>query len=488
MSGVHEVHVGAWPLARFAPLVGEAAVQEAEQLAAVLRERHDGRTIWNVNSTSVGGGVAEMLPSLLGYTRSEGIDARWLVIEGTPAFFRMTKRLHHALHGSRGDGSPLDEAAHQLYEATLAHGAVELESRVRRGDVVILHDPQTAGLAPRLVADGATVIWRCHIGTEELDHPDVVAGWRFLAPYLDPVPRLVFSREAYVPAAYRARSSVIAPSIDAFAPKNVGLDPATVQAILVHAGLVEGPPPAGEQLTFARGDGTRGRVELRADVIRHGRAPAWSEPLVVQVSRWDPLKDMLGVLRGFARFVEEPTASEAHLVLAGPSLGAVADDPEGPAVFAAVEQAFRDLPEAIRDRVHLALLPTTDVEQNAVVVNALQRHAAVVVQKSLHEGFGLTVTEAMWKARPVIASAVGGIQDQIEDGVSGILLPDPADLDALAAALRRVLDEPALAARLGAAARSRVRDHFLGLRHLTQYCELILALGESPPAARPAAA
>ena len=162
-----------------------------------------------------------MLPSLLGYSRGAGVDARWLVVEGEPDFFRVTKRVHHALHGSCGDGSPLDAAARRLYEGTLARAALELDARVRRRDVVILHDPQTAGLAPRLVAAGALVIWRSHIGTEDLDDLEVQGGWSFLAPYLATVPGLVFSRGAYVPAAYRERASVISPSIDTFATKNV---------------------------------------------------------------------------------------------------------------------------------------------------------------------------------------------------------------------------------------------------------------------------
>jgi trehalose synthase len=194
---------------------------------------------------------------------------------------------------------------------------------------------------------------------------------------------------------------------------------------------------------------------------------------VVQVSRWDPLKDPIGVMRGFARLCDGGSPRNSHLVLAGPNVTAVADDPEGGAVFGRVLTAWRALPHGIRDRVHLVSLPIDDVAENAIIVNALQRHATVVVQKSLREGFGLTVTEAMWKARPVVASAVGGIQDQIQDGVNGILLKDPTDLDVFAEAVRWLLENPADAGRLGEAARERVRDEFLGVRHLLQYAELI---------------
>jgi trehalose synthase len=194
---------------------------------------------------------------------------------------------------------------------------------------------------------------------------------------------------------------------------------------------------------------------------------------VVQVSRWDPLKDMVGVMNGFVRMRESELPADAALVLAGPGGDSVSDDPEGLEVFESVLEHWKNLPEGHRKRVHLANLPTVDLQENAAIVNALQRHAAVVVQKSLKEGFGLTVTEAMWKARPLIASAVGGIQDQIEHGVSGLLLRDPADVGSFAALLGQVLHDPALAERLGREARARVTRDFLGLRSLLQFAELI---------------
>ena len=159
-------------------------------------------------------------------------------------------------------------------------------------------------------------------------------------------------------------------------------------------------------------------MDRGADILRLGRAPGAETPLVVQVSRWDRLKDHLGVMQGFVR-LEEAEAAGAHLVLAGPSVTGVADDPEGPAVLAELAAAWRALPHASRRRVQIASLPMVDPGENAAIVNALQRHAAVIVQKSLQEGFGLTVTEAMWKGRPVVASAVGGIVDQIDDGRDG---------------------------------------------------------------------
>jgi trehalose synthase len=194
------------------------------------------------------------------------------------------------------------------------------------------------------------------------------------------------------------------------------------------------------------------------------------DPLIAQVSRWDRLKDPLGVLRGFAEHVDP--ADEPHLVLGGPDVTAVADDPEGGEVLAETEDAWRELPAAVRRRVHLALLPMDDADENAVMVNALQRRADVVVQKSLAEGFGLTVAEAMWKGRPVMASRVGGIQDQIEDGTTGFLV-DPGDLRAFGERANALLADPYAAERIGQAAQTRVRDLFLGPRHLGQYVELL---------------
>jgi len=323
------------------------------------------------------------------------------------------------------------------------------------------------------------VIWRCHIGC---DRPDEQAelGWTFLRPYLDEVAALVFSREAYIPSwCERARAFVIQPSIDPFSAKNQDLDEDTVRAILVHTGIVEGPSGDGAP-TFLRADGTPGRVDRQADVVRLGRPPAWDVPLVVQISRWDPLKDHLGVMRGFAELVDGAAAAGAELILAGPNVNAVADDPEGAAVFNEVLAGWRKLSHADRGRIHLVNLPMSDAEENAAIVNALQRHAAVVVQKSLHEGFGLTVTEAMWKGRPLVASATGGIQDQIVDGTHGLLVPDPRNVREFDTALRRLLDDRPFAEQLGRNARERVREEYLGVRHLLQYEQLLACIERWP--------
>ncbi len=475
MPQVEEVAVTPESIARFGTLLGADRMQAAEEAARATVLRLNGRTWWNINSTATGGGVAEMLPSLLAYAQGVGVDARWLVITGTPSFFQLTKRLHHALHGMPGDGSPLGDNERAVYEAVMDDNAGEILEMIRPHDIVLLHDPQTAGLAPVLIRHGATVIWRCHVGADVFNDQTDVA-WSFLKPSLEDVAATVFSRQAYVPEwCDPDRTVIIAPSIDAFAPKNQELDGPTIRAILAHTGLIAGELGDGQPL-FQRLDGTTGRVERQADVIRQGAAPAWDTPLVVQVSRWDPLKDPVGVMEAFASLVRQGDDLGAELVLAGPNVSAVSDDPEGQETFNAVVAAWHALPDAIRTRIHLASLPMTDSAENAAIVNALQRHAAVVVQKSLREGFGLTVTEAMWKARPVVASRVGGIQDQIVDGVHGLLIDDATDAAAFAAALGKILKDHSLAARLGTAARERVQEEYLGVQHLMRYTDLLKKL------------
>jgi len=222
--------------------------------------------------------------------------------------------------------------------------------------------------------------------------------------------------------------------------------------VLKHIGLLDRTVANGD-LDFTRLDGSEGRVVRRANIIQTNPVPGWNVPTVVQVSRWDPLKDMAGVMRGFTDRIAG--MGDSHLVLVGPDVSGVTDDPEGAQVLEECIARWHKLPRKAKDRVHLVCLPMDDIEENAVMVNAIQRHAAIVVQKSLHEGFGLTVTEAMLKGRPVIASAVGGIQDQVVDGFHGLLLEKPSDTLAMGAAIQRLLDNHGLARRLRRNARRR---------------------------------
>ena len=267
--------------------------------------------------------------------------------------------------------------------------------------------------------------------------------------------------------------AVIAPSIDAFNAKNQELEPAQVHAILAAAGIVDGGGD-GAAPAFNRGDGSEARVASRAQIYEDVRLTP-EDPVVLQVSRWDHLKDPEGVIRGFA---EHAAAHEtgAHLIYAGPAVEAVSDDPEGAEVLAEAIAVRESLSDEARRNVHLVCLPMDDAEENAVIVNALQRNASVVVQKSIAEGFGLTVAEAMWKGRPIVATKVGGIQDQVVDGESGVLLADARDLDAYGAAVRGLLEDPERAQRMGEAAKQRVRNEFLGARSLIDYLGLISRL------------
>jgi trehalose synthase len=473
LIGLQEVEVFSQPLDRFTPLLGEPAVREAMDAAERLRRILTGHTLWSINSTRVGGGVAEMLRPLLAYARGVAIDARWLVIRGDRDFFRITKRIHSALHGERGDGSPLGPAERAHYEQTLRLNADALftETRIKAGDVALLHDPQTAGLAPALAQAGVNVVWRSHIGTESAN-AETGRAWSFLHPYLARARALVFSRQAYVPELLSAMPiAIVPPSIDPFSAKNQELPEKVVRDVLALTGLV-GAPVGRPTVSYARLDGTMGEVRHCADVMRLGGPPLFDTPIVLQVSRWDVLKDPKGVMQGFAGLIAAGGASNAELLLCGPNVAAVADDPDGARVFDDVLASWRRLPHETRKRITLASLPVHDIDENAIIVNALQRHATVVVQKSLREGFGLTVTEPMWKWRPVVASRVGGIPEQIVDGESGLLLDDPSDLVTFGRLLGRVLNDRALAERLGAKARDRVLTGFLGLRHLVQYARL----------------
>ena len=469
MAPLNEVTIGPLPPERFRSLLGPA-YEEVEAGIAQGRQLFAGRAVWHLNSTARGGGVVELLTSLLAYARGAGVDTRWAVIEAGPGFFEITKRLHNNLHGYPGDGGPLGETEREVYERALNANARELAGRVREGDVVFCHDPQTAGLVDPLLETGAVVVWRCHVG---LDLPNDLArqAWDFLRPYVDDAHAYVFSRREFAwEGLPEDKTWIVPPSIDAFSPKNHDMDPPTVAAILHAAGLGAGDSDAAP--VFVREDGTPGRVERRAEVEQEGPLPE-GVAVVTQVSRWDRLKDPAGVLRGFS---EHLAGQEAHLLLAGPATEAVADDPEGADVLAEIRSMRAALPAELRARTHLACLPMDDAEENAAIVNAVQRRADVVVQKSLAEGFGLTVAEAMWKERPVVATRAGGIQDQIVDGESGLLLDDPRDLPSFGVAVRSLVENRRRAREIGVAARRRVRDRFLGTRHLIQYLDLLTLL------------
>jgi trehalose synthase len=471
---IQEVEVQALDAARLEPLIGSDRTARYEAIAEATESLLEDRAVLNVNSTATGGGVAEMLQTLLAYGRGAGLDVRWLVIQGDPAFFEITKRIHNGLYGSAGDSGALGDAERRHYEQTLRENADELLALVRPNDVVLIHDPQPAGLAGAMRSAGAKVIWRCHVGVDE-PNEWTERSWSFLRPYLEDVDAFVFSRRAFAPSwADESRVHVIPPSIDPFSAKNEPISQRNVRRILGYTGLIAGDRELPE-IPFTRRDGSPGRFNRRADVLQTGPPPPVDVPVVVQVSRWDRMKDMPGVMSGFTEHVDPSLG--AHLLLAGPAVTGVADDPEAAEVLEECMGLWRALPHAARSRVHLACTPMVDPDEAAAIVNALQRHAAVVVQKSIAEGFGLTVAEAMWKSRPIVASAVGGIVDQIVNGAHGLLVADPGDLASFGTAVETLLSDRTEADRLSANAKARAGAEFLGDRHLEQYGQLLARIG-----------
>ena len=406
---LREVLVPRLRVAELEPVIGPGRYRQLLAEAAVFRQRLGSRTIWNVNSTAVGGGVAEMLRVLVAYTAGLQIAIRWTVISGDPDFFAITKGLHNQIHGQIGSTGPVGHGDARHYEQVLAANADELLGQVRPGDIALLHDPQTAGLAAPLAQAGVHVVWRCHIGVDR--QTDVTrAAWDFLRPYLAAAHGYVFTRRQYVPSWIPgALTQIIPPSINPLSAKNQQLDPGTVQAILATIGVLDGgPPPAPGR--FTRQDGTSADVTLAAMVTGEGRPgrPTRSScrSRAGTGSRTWPVSCSASPSMWQAR-------GDGYLMLVGPDVSKVSDDPEGGLVFAECLAQWQGLPAATRARVLLVNLPDDDVEQNAAAVNAIQRHAKVIAQKSRAEGFGLTVAEGMWKGRPVVGSAVGGILDQI---------------------------------------------------------------------------
>lgn len=470
---MEEVEVQALDPRRLKELIGPERAAQFDVAARAARTALAGRSVLNVNSTSSGGGVAELLQTLLAYVRGIGVDGRWLVIRGDARFFDVTKRIHNHLYGSPGDGGPLGDDERRHYERVLHDNAADLLAVVRSGDIVLLHDPQTAGLSAAVRSAGARIVWRCHVGRDAPNEHTELA-WDFLRPYVEPCDAFVFTRAEFAPPWLdHTRLHVITPSIDPFCAKNATLSPDEGRSILQYVGLLGGEDGSA-RATFRRRDGSPGRVDRKVDILQTGPPPPADAPLVVQVSRWDRMKDMVGVLEGFVEHVDRRFG--AHLALVGPSARSVADDPEAAAVLDECVEAWRSLPESQRSRVHLACVPMHDPDEMAVIINALQRHATVVVQKSLAEGFGLTVVEAMWKRRPVVATRVGGIVDQIVDGENGLLIDEPADLPAFGAAVGAILADPRWAAQLAEHAYDRAHTRFLGDVHLEHWANVFARL------------
>jgi len=387
-------------------VVGPEVIDELLVIAGRLR----GRRMQNINSTAVGGGVAEILTRMIPLLRELGVDACWDVIRGDQAFFNVTKAFHNALHGKAEDIS--DQMLARFIETT----EMNLREVNFTGDYILIHDPQPAGLIARKADHGGHWAWRCHI---DVSAPDQRV-WNFLRPYIEKYDLSIFSMPDFSQQ-LPIPQFMVAPSIDPLADKNRELQPEEISSVL---------------------------EKYHIDPER---------PVLTQISRFDRLKDPLGVMAAYKMVRRR---HDCQLVLAG---GGAPDDPEGAQVVREVEEAAADDPD-----IHVLLLPVfSDLE-----INALVRGSTIVFQKSIKEGFGLTVSEALWKRKPVIGGAVGGIKLQVLDGVTGFLVHSP---EGAANAASRLLGDRNLRHAMGENGYQHVKQNFLLTRHVRDYLLVMLA-------------
>ena len=468
---LREIAIPARSFASFVTFVGPQRVHRFESAGHVLAGALVGRTVWNVTLDEAATGVAELVQSLLPYVAGLGIDTRWLVAGVEPDVRRTIWRLRQRLHGFPGDDGPLGGTEHRALAEATAPIEQELAARLRPGDLVLLHDPGPAPLAPALLDAGATVIWRVHSWSESANG-SVTEAWDFVRAYVENATAFVFSHRGFTPEWLPTdRTATILPSIDPLSPKNHLLDADAVNDLLTWTGLVGGHTDSAPR--FKRRDETTAVLQHKAQLVSETGPPAPDVPLVTQITRWDPLKDMRGVLEGFAAHVVH---RDAHLLLAGPDVRADLAGPPAGRVFADCVRVWEALPGPQRRRIHLAQLPADDPDESANIVNALQRHSAVVVNKCLTGAHSTAVAEAMLKARPVVASGVGGIRNQIRDGKTGLLVSDPTDLAAFAAAVDRILADTHLADDLRFSACQEVLQRSLADRNLLQWATLVSSL------------
>jgi trehalose synthase len=390
----------------YASIVGRDEIDELRLLA----ERLKGKTITNINSTSVGGGVAEILTRMIPILRELGVDAKWDVIKGNDRFFRVTKDIHNALQG-------MDiEITEDKWEYFLEVNRQNAEDIDLTSDIIFIHDPQPIALVENKKDIGNKWIWRCHI---DITEPQIKV-MDLLKPYIERYDASVFSSPRFAQPDINIKKILIPPSIDPLSDKNKELKEETINSIV-------------ESFNIDR-----------------------DRPIITQISRFDRLKDPAGVLEVYKRVKKH---IDCQLVLAG---GGATDDPEGLQVL----KSIKSVSEGDSD-IHI-IFSSSDIE-----INALQRASTVILQKSLREGFGLTVTEALWKAKPVIATAVGGIPLQITHKYSGILTYSLAGTDYY---LKELLSEPEYAKTLGLNGREHVRNNFLITRHIHDYLLLFISL------------
>lgn len=398
-------------LEAYAQVVGDDVIDQLRQLSRPLQ----GLKVVHVNSTRVGGGVAEILEKLVPLTAELGIDVSWEVITGEGEFYQCTKSMHNALQGST---VTIPERHIRAYEETNAVNAERLRATLEDADVVFIHDPQPAPLLALCPNRRGKWIWRCHIDASQPFRP----VWKYLSRHVAGYDASIFSLTDFAQPLPHPQY-LIPPSIDPLSEKNIDLD--------------------------------HGEIEM----VRHRFQIDPARPMVAQISRFDRFKDPVGVIRAYQ--LAKQYVPGLQLVLAG---GGASDDPEGDAVLAEVQAAASDDPDC-----HILLLPP-DAHRT---INALQRAADLVIQKSTKEGFGLTVTEALWKGKPVIGGAAGGIRLQVVDDHTGFLVHTP---EGAALRIRYLLRQPKKIESMGWKAREFVRENFLLTRQLREYLTLAVAL------------
>ncbi len=398
-------------LDEYAHIVGEDVIHQLRQLARPLA----GKRVVHVNSTRVGGGVAEILDKLVPLTRELGIDCQWEVVSGEGDFYACTKGMHNGL---QGNSVRIPENLLRTYEETNAQNAERLRGQLESAEVVFIHDPQPAALLHYCPNRTGKWIWRCHIDASHPYRP----VWKYLRQFVSSFDASIFSLPSFAQPLPNPQY-IVPPSIDPLSDKNVELPAEEVAAVCTRFGI---------------------------DPQR---------PLIVQVSRYDRFKDPVGVIHAY-RMAKEYLPS-LQLVLAG---GGASDDPEGEVVLEEVRIAAADDPD-----IHILLLPA-DAHRT---INALQRQADIVLQKSTKEGFGLTVTEAMWKGKPVIGGDTGGIRLQVVDHHTGFLVNTP---EGAALRIRYLLRQPQKVEEMGWKAQQFVRENFLLTRQLREYLTLTVAL------------
>lgn len=459
------------------------AVEQLRRYAATVIPRMRDCRIWMVNSTAEGGGVAELLPAQISLLCQLGLDVKWAVMESSEAdFFPFTKRLHNLLHAA--PGAEPTSADREMYERVSRQQCSELLELTRDGDIVVIHDPQPAAVGAFLQRQRRVhLLWRCHIGVDEIC-TSTRAAWDFLQPYVEAYNDVVFSLAEYVPQFLRKRTQIIHPSIDPLSHKNRDLSLHKLVGILSDADLIppQWPlidPPYAHGVKRLASDGSLTSPTADGDLGLLGR------PIITQISRWDRLKGFEPLLNAFVRLKRGQQTSDSadgryrnvlaasRLVLAGPDPGAVQDDPEAVEVFDAIRRRFLSLTPAEQADVVVLSLPLQSRDENALIVNALQRASTIVVQNSLREGFGLTVAEAMWKLKPMLASsAAAGVRLQVRDGLDGRLV-EPTDVDVIATAIAEMLARPLQLEEWGRNAHLRVNESFLILSEIEEWLRLL---------------